>query len=102
MSRKRVSPIRKNWQMAHRINEVTGEDIQSARSTAKRIHKNTQIRKFMSDDDYVRAVLKAHSVSEPRELSDLEKLQLAKKFVDEMGSIERALEVLDIYEQLVS
>lgn len=102
MSRKRVSPIRKNWQMAHRISEVTGQDVQSARSTAKRIGRRAKIRRFMSDDDYVRDLLQASPAPEPRELSDIEKLELAKKFVQDMGGFERAIEVLNVYEQLVS
>lgn len=101
MSRKRISPIRRNWQMAHRISEVTGQDVQSARTRAKRLPKSLRIRRFMSDDAYVKALVNETSVP-PRELSDFEKLELAKQFVDEMGGYENAMRVLNVYEQLTS
>ncbi len=88
--------------MAHRINSVTGQNLQSARTTAAKLRKKVKVRQFMSDDSYVRAMLKAEPNTPTPELTELEKLQAAKKFVKEMGSIERAMEVLDLYERLIS
>lgn len=88
--------------MARRISSVTGQDVQSARTTAAKLHKKVKIRQFMSDDSYARAMLKAEPNTPVPELTELEKLRTAKKFVKEMGSTERAMEVLDLYERLVS
>lgn len=91
--------------MARRINKVTGQNVQSARTTASKLRNKVKVRRFMSDDSYVRAMLKAEPNSptpELIELIELEKLQAAKRFVKEIGGIERAIEVLELYEQLVS
>lgn len=102
MRKKNSAAMRKNWRLAKRVSSVTGREVQESRSLVRhlRSQKGFKLRKFMNDDAYLKSLLTSEPVES--DLSEFEKLELAANFVKEMGSPERAMEVLDAYERIMS
>jgi hypothetical protein len=102
MRKKNSAALRQNWRLAKRVSSVTGREVQESRSLVRhlRSQKGFKPRKFMNDDAYLKSLLTSEPVES--DLSEFEKLELAANFVKEMGSPERAMEVLDAYERIMS